>query len=79
MLDFASKKFNTVTRSSFVAELRNQLEAAHAGVYYNSFIEEHCRPGLSARGLALLQDHGDHHVPCYIVGDNDGVFKAVSG
>ena len=78
LLDFVSKKFNTVTRSSFAAELRNQLEAAHAGVYYNSFIEENCRPGLSACSLAMLQDNGHHHVPCYVVGDNDGVFKAVS-
>ena len=37
MLDFVSKKFNTGARSSFVAELRNQLEAAHAGLEHNAF------------------------------------------
>ena len=46
VLDFVSKKFSTDNRSSFAAELRNQLEAAQAGMLCNSFIEENSNPIL---------------------------------
>ena len=45
LMDFVSRKFKTVIRSPFAVELRNQLEVAHASVYFNSFIEEHFHPG----------------------------------
>ena len=40
VLDWVSKKFNTVTRPSFCAELRNQLEAAQSSVFLSSSLEE---------------------------------------
>ena len=77
MFDFAYKQSSTVTGPYCVVELMYKSEAAHAGVYYNSFIGAHCRIGLSSRSLAMQQGHGDHTVPCYTAGDIDGVFKSV--
>jgi len=36
VLEWVSKKFNTITRSSFYAELRNQLEAAQSGIHFST-------------------------------------------
>ena len=44
VLDWVSKKFNTVTRSSFCAELRNQLEAAQSSIHLAAALEENCGP-----------------------------------
>ena len=78
VFDFVSKKFATVNRSSFAAELRNSLEAAQAGMLCNSFIEENLRSGLSAIDLVHAQESADYQTPLIVVGDNDGVFKTVT-
>ena len=78
VLDYVSKKFSTVTRSSFAAELRNQLEASQAGVYFSAFLQENLMPTLTAKGLADMQDEGQLKLTPLIMGDNDGVFRAVT-
>ena len=40
VVEWVSKKFDVVTRSSFGAELRNQVEAAQSSVFLSSFFEE---------------------------------------
>ena len=69
---------NTVTRSSFAAELRNQLEASHAGVYFSAFLQENLMPTLTAMALAKMQDEGLLRLKPLVMGDNDGVFRAVT-
>ena len=72
------QKFNTVTRSSFAAELRNQLEAPQAGVYFSAFLQENLMPTLTAMTLAKMQDEGQFRLKPLVMGDNDGVFRAVT-
>ena len=79
VLDYVSKKFSTVTRSTFAAELRNQLEASQAGVYFSAFLQENLMPTLTAMTLAKMQDEGKFRLKPLIMGDNDGVFRAVTG
>ena len=79
VLDYVSKKFTTVTRSSFAAELRNQLEASQAGVYFSAFLQENMMSKLTAMTLADMQDAGQFRLKPLIMGDNDGVFRAVTG
>ena len=74
-IDWVSKKFSTVTRSSFAAELRNQLEAAQAAVYFATFMEENIGP-ISAIELAHKQDQGRTTMSTMLIGDNKGVFQA---
>ena len=78
VLEWVSKKFNVVTRSSFGAELRNQLEAAQSSVLMAVFMEENIAPVLSAIELSHRQDCGLAHTPIYLCGDNKGVYLAVS-
>ena len=40
VLEWVSRKFSTVTRSSFAAELRNQLEAAQASIYFAAALQD---------------------------------------
>ena len=77
-LDYVSKQFSTVTRSSFAAELRNQLEASQAGVYYSAFMQESLMSKLTAMTLATMQDDGQLRLKPLIIGDNDGVYRAVT-
>ncbi len=56
--DYISRKFATITRSSFAAELRNALEAIQAAVYYNTFIKENQSPHIDAQRLVHLQETG---------------------
>ena len=66
-----------MTRSSFAVELGNQLEASQAGVYYSAFMQENLMPGLTAMTLATMQDEGRFKLKPLIIGDNDGVYRAV--
>ena len=74
VLDYVSKTFSTATRSSFAAELRNQLGASQAGVYFSAFLQDNLRPSLTAQTLAEMQDEGQFKLKPVLVGDNDGVF-----
>ena len=78
VLDYVSKKFQQVTRSSFAAELRNQVEAAQVGAFFSAFMEENLVHRLSALKLSEVSDKGDFHLRAIILGDNDGVFRAVT-
>jgi len=78
VLEWVSKTFNTITRSSFCAELRNQLEAAQSGVHFSTFMAENKTPFTSAVALAAAQDNNNLTLPAFLVGDNKGVFLAVS-
>ena len=78
MLDWVSKKFNTVTRSSFCAELRNQLEAAQSSVFLSSSLEENIVQIKSSEELSRRQDNGLLQTPIILCGDNKGVFTATS-
>ena len=78
VLDWVSKKFNVITRSSFCAELRNQLEAAQTSLYLSQPFEESCRKIESANVLSQLLDQGKLQTPIHLCGDNKGVFTAVS-
>jgi len=77
VLEWVSKKFNTITRSSFCAELRNQLEAAQSGIHFSTFLEGNMLPSVNASQLAEAQDSGSLTMPVYLVGDNKGVWLAV--
>ena len=66
-----------ITRSSFCAELRNQLEAAQASILISAFFEENVAPLRSAANLVTLQDQGRLNLPIHLCGDNKGVFTAV--
>ena len=78
VLDWVSKKFNVITRSSFCAELRNQLEAAQTSLYLSQSLEENCRKIESASVLSQLLYQGKLQAPIHLCGDNKGVFIAVS-
>ena len=78
MLEWVSRKFNTVTRSSFAAELRNKLEAAHAAIYFAAALQENLVENITPTKLTRFIDTGRLSLPIYIVGDNKGVFAAVS-
>eukprot|EP00975_Prorocentrum_lima_P021795 4592005-Prorocentrum_lima.AAC.1 len=58
VLDFVSKKFNVVARSSFAAELRNLLDAAQSGIFYSPFMEENLEANLTANQLSERLDNG---------------------
>ena len=78
MLEWASRKFNTVTRSSFAAELRDQLEAAHAAVYFAAALQENLVENISTTKLTRIIDTGRLSLPIYLAGDNRGVYTSVS-
>ena len=78
VLEWTSKKFTVITRSSFCAELRNQLEAAQSSILLASFLEENITKCSSALKLAEAQDNGHLSTPIHLCGDNKGVFSAVS-
>ncbi len=78
VLDWVSRKFSTVTRSSFAAELRNQLEAGQAGMLYAAFFEEHVCPDDKAIDLANKMDDGSLKMPVMLAGDNKGVFQTIT-
>ena len=66
-IDWLSKKFSTVTRTSFAAELRNKLEATQAAVYLATFIEENIGP-ISAVELAHRQNQDHTTMSTMLVG-----------
>ena len=78
VLDYVSKKFQQVARSSFVAELRNQVEAAQVGSFFSAFMQENLMPNLTAMKLTEISDHGSYHLKAMVLGDNDGVWRAVT-
>ena len=78
VMDWVSKKFNVITRSSFCTELRNQLEAAQSSILLAAFLEENSTATGSALELMKLQDQGLLRTPIHLCGDNKGVFTAVS-
>ena len=78
VLDYVSKKFQQVTRSSFAAELRNQVEAAQVGAFFSAFMQENLIPQLTAMRLAGISDQGEFYLRSIILGDNDGVWRAVT-
>ena len=78
MLDWVSKKFNVITRSSFCAELRNQIEAAQTSVYLASALEENFEAIESPHDLRHRQDQGLLRIPIYLCGDNKGAFTATT-
>ena len=67
-----------MTRSSFAAELRNQVEAAQVGAFFSAFMQENLMPALTARKLVDISDNGYYYLRAIILGDNDGVFRAVT-
>ena len=78
ILEWVSRKFNTVTRSSFAAELRNQLEAAHASVYFAAAMQENLVENITITKLTRIIDTGRLSLPIYVAGDNRGVYTSVS-
>ena len=56
VMEWVSKKFSVITRSSFCAELRNQLEAAQSSILLATFLEESSAPFSSALQLMKLRD-----------------------
>ena len=78
VLEWVSRKFNTVTRSSFAAELRNQLEAAHAAIYFAAALQETLVENITTTKLTRIIDTGRLSLPIYLAGDNKGVFTSVS-
>ena len=78
VLDWVSKKFNVITRSSFCAELRNQIEAAQTSVHLASALEENFEAIESPHDLRHRQDQGLLRIPIYLCGDNKGVFTATT-
>ena len=78
VMDWVSKKFSVITRSSFCAELRNQLEAAQSSVFLASALEENCHHIRSAHDLRNRTDKGLLSIPIHLCGDNKGVFTAVT-
>ena len=76
VLDWVSKKFYVITRSSFCAELRNQLNVAQFSVFMASFLEENNLKYTSALQLAKAQDCGQLRTPIHLCGDNKGVYTA---
>ena len=78
VLEWTSKKFTVITRSSLCAELRNQLEAAQSSILLASFLEENTTKYISALQLSEAQDNGQLSTPIHLCGDNKGVFSAVS-
>ena len=77
-MEWVSRKFSTVTRSSFAAELRNQLEAAQAAVYFAAALQENLVEGITMTKLTRIIDTGRLSLPIYLAGDNKGVFTSVS-
>ena len=78
VLDWVSKKFNVITRSSFCAELRNQIEAAQTSIYLASALEENFEAIESPHDLRHRQDQSLLQTPVYLCGDNKGVFTATT-
>ena len=78
VLDYVSKKFQQVTRSSFAAELRNQVEAAQVGAFFSAFMQENLMSSLTAGKLMEVSDKGEYYLRAIVLGDNDGVFRAVT-
>ena len=66
ILEWVSRKFNTVTRSSFAAELRNQLEAAHASVYFAAAMQENLVENITITKLTRIIDTGRLSLPIYL-------------
>ena len=77
ILDWLSKKFIVITRSSFAAELRNKLLAAQALIFMAGYIHEISQPVGSALEMADVLDEGKLIVPTVLCGDSKGVFEAV--
>ena len=78
VLDWVSKKLNTVSRSSFCAELRNQLEAAQSSIHLSAALEENCGRVKCPNELRMRQDTGRLRTPIVLCGDNKGVYTATS-
>ena len=58
ILEWVSRKFATVTRSSFAAELRNQLEAAQASIYFAAALQENLIGNITPTALTRIIDTG---------------------
>ena len=78
ILDYVSKKFQQVTRSSFAAELRNQVAAPQVGSFFSAFMQENLMPDLTAMKLAEISDSGPYYLRAIILGVNGGVYRAVT-
>ena len=78
VLEWVSRKFATVTRSSFAAELRNQLEAAQAAIYFAAALQENLIENITPTALTRIIDTGRLSLPIYLAGDNKGVYTSVS-
>ena len=77
VLEWVSRKFATVTRSSFAAELRNQLEAAQASIYFAAALQENLIENITTTKLTRIIDQGRLSLPIYLAGDNKGVLTSV--
>ena len=78
ILEWVSRKFSTVTRSSLPAELRNQLEAAQAAIYFAAALQGNLIEDITITKLTKSIDTGRLPLPIYLSGDNKGVFMSVS-
>ena len=54
------------------------MEAAQVGAFFSAFMQENLVPRLTAMKLSEISDSGDFHLRAIILGDNDGVFRAVT-
>ena len=66
------------SRLRVVLLLQHLVEAAHVGVFYSAFMQENLMPILTALKLAEISDRGDYSLRAIILGDNDGVYRAVT-
>ncbi len=78
VLDFYSRKQPRVTRSTFGAELTNQLEASELGMLHRGFWHQVCTGERGAKRLHELVNGGDIKTQLYMVGDAHAVFTAVT-
>ena len=78
VLDFYSRKQPRVTRSTFGAELTNQLEASELGMLHRGFWHQVETGQQGARQLHELVNNGGISMPLCMVGDAHAVYAAVT-
>ena len=54
------------------------MEAARVGAFFSAFMQENLIPQLTAMRLAGISDQGEFYLRSIILGDNDGVWRAVT-
>ena len=54
------------------------MEAAQVGAFFSAFMQDNLIPQLTAMRLAGISDQGEFYLRSIILGDNDGVWRAVT-